>query len=110
MVLNMKKKTFFQFFYPKYLFYKFLLMLVKKTQVWQQFTGIDVGGTTRARCNRGMSCQLERHFSTTGMNYGMLRSSLGVDKLSFLFKQLNNGFEEKFFKKQFLEKKLFPHP
>ena len=56
-------------------------MLVKKDQVCQQFTEIDVGGTTRASatCVRGM-CQLEQHFSTTDMSCGMLRSRLGVDK------------------------------
>ena len=38
------------------------------------------------------SAGLERHFSTLGMNYGKLRSSLGVEKagkLAFLYKQLN---------------------
>ena len=36
---------------------------------------------------------LERQFSTLGMNYGKLRSHLGVEKagkLAFLFRQLNN--------------------
>ena len=51
----MKKHVFFRFFILKYLFYKFLLMLVKKDEVWQQFTKIDVGGTTRAKCN--MCCE-----------------------------------------------------
>ena len=46
-----EKNMFFRFFILKYLFYKCLLMLVKKDQVWQQFTEIDVGGTTRAQCN-----------------------------------------------------------
>ena len=35
---------------------------------------------------------LERYFSTMGLTYGKLRSSLGVEKagkLSFLFRQLN---------------------
>ena len=38
------------------------------------------------------SAGLERYFSTMGLTYGRLRSSLGVEKagkLSFLFRQLN---------------------
>ena len=39
------------------------------------------------------SASLERHFSTMGLTYGILRSRLGVDKarkLCFLYRQLNN--------------------
>ena len=53
-------------------------MLVKKTK----FAEIDVVELPEpsATCVRGMSCQLERHFWTMGMSYGMLRSRFGVDK------------------------------
>ena len=53
----------------------------KKVQVWQQFTEINVGGTTRAQCN-----MYERDVPAgtalldMGMCYGILRSRLGVDK------------------------------
>ena len=42
----------------------------------------------------GSSAGLERQFSTLGMNYGKLRSSLGVEKagkLAFLYRQLNQS-------------------
>ena len=67
----------------------------KKDQVWQHFTEIDVGGTTRAQCNmceRDVVPAGTALLGTMGMSYGMLPSRLGVDKarkLSFLIKQLN---------------------
>ena len=60
------------------------------------------------------SAGLERHFSTMGMNYGTLRSRLGVEKarkLCFLYKQLNKccckDWEETFFGKFFFQKLQF---
>ena len=92
-------------------FFQITEMPPAKKPVWDKFLSVTVNGVKKGKCKAcnteivklvqiacsivtavASSAGLERYFSTLGLTYGTLRSSLGVEKagkMAFLFKQLN---------------------